>query len=244
MSDAQVTRICGRHVLVGMGGAVALWTAAFRGKSGFWAKMAAGVGSLGAYALYANPDLRKTRVRPADVARGIASAGLLYGIFQVGDRFARKVMPNGGAEIDDIYRKRGLAPDPFIAATLALLIAPGEELFWRGLLNRYLAQELNPVAGNAVGATIYGAIHLVSGNLTLTGAAGVAGAFWSLEHLAQRRMAPLIVSHVAWDLWIFLVRPTAGESRAHPHAGATSDLGTNPSGPRPSEYPSGRRHGR
>ena len=209
VSEAQVGRISGRHVLVGMAGAAAVWTAAFRGRSGFWARMAAGVGSLGAYALYANPDLRRTRIRRGDLARGVASATVLYGVFQLGDRFARRVMPNGGAEIDDIYRKRGLAPDPFIAATLALLIAPGEELFWRGLLNRYLAQELNPVAGNAAGATIYAAIHLVSGNLTLTGAAGVAGTFWSLEHLAQGRMGPLIVSHVAWDLWIFLVRPTA-----------------------------------
>lgn len=209
MSEKQVVRISGRKVLVGLAGAVAIWTVAFRGKSGFWAKMAAGVGSLGAYALYANPGLRTTRVRPGDVARGIASAGALYGIFQVGDRFARKVMPNGGAEIDDIYRKRGLAADPFIAAALAFLIAPGEELFWRGLVNRYLAQQFGPVAGNAAGATVYGAIHLVSGNLTLTGAAGVAGAFWSIQHLAQEGMGPLIVSHVAWDVWIFLVRPTA-----------------------------------
>jgi membrane protease YdiL (CAAX protease family) len=209
MSGEQVARISGRHVLVGMAGAGVVWTAAFRGKSGFWAKMATGVGALGAYSLYANPDLRTTRFRRADVARGIASAGLLYGVFEVGDRFARRVMPRGGAEIEEIYRKRGLAPDRFIAPALALLIAPGEELFWRGLVNRYLAQRLGPVAGNAAGATIYGAIHLVSGNLTLTGAAGVAGAFWSLEHLAQGRMGPLIVSHVAWDLWIFLVRPTA-----------------------------------
>jgi CAAX protease family protein len=209
VSEQQVARISGRHVLVGMAGAGAVWTAAFRGKSGFWGKMAAGVGCLGAYALYANPDLRTTRFRRADLARGIASAGLLYGVFQVGDRFARRVMPRGDTEIDEIYRKRGLAPVRFIATALALLIAPGEELFWRGLINRYLAQQLGPVAGNATGATIYGAIHLVSGNLTLTGAAGVAGAFWSLEHLAQARMGPLIVSHVAWDLWIFLVRPTA-----------------------------------
>jgi uncharacterized protein len=209
VSEKQVARIAGHDVLVGMAGAGVLWTFAFRGKGGFWGKMAAGVGSLGAYALYANPDLRKTRFRRTDVARGLASAGLLYGIFQVGDRFARRIMPNGGAEIDDIYRKRGLAPDPFIAAALAVLIAPGEELFWRGLLNRYLAQQLGPVAGNAAGATIYGAIHLISGNLTLTGAAGVAGAFWSLQHLAEGRMAPVIVSHIAWDVWIFLVRPTA-----------------------------------
>ncbi|HEY7926038.1 MAG: CPBP family intramembrane glutamic endopeptidase [Candidatus Dormibacteria bacterium] len=208
MSEQQVARISGRDVLLGMAGAAALWTAAFRGRSGFWAKMGAGVGALGGYALYANPDLRTTRLKRTDVARGLASAGFLYGIFQVGDRFARKVMPNGRAEIEDIYRKRGLAPDPFIAAILAVLIAPGEELFWRGLINRYLAQQLGPVVGNAAGATIYGAIHLVSGNLTLTGAAAVAGGFWSLEHLAQGRMAPLIVSHVAWDIWIFLVRPT------------------------------------
>jgi hypothetical protein len=209
VNEAQVTRIDGRRVLLGMAAAGGLWTVAFRGRSGFWAKMAAGVGSLGAYALYANPDLRRTRLRPADVARGVASAGLLYAVFQVGDRFARRVMPNGAAEIDEIYRKRGLAPDRFIASALVLLIAPGEELFWRGLVNRYLAQRLGPVWGNAAGATVYGAIHLVSGNLTLTGAAGVAGAFWSLEHLAQGRMGPLIVSHVAWDVWIFLVRPTA-----------------------------------
>jgi membrane protease YdiL (CAAX protease family) len=209
VSERQVTRISSRDVLVGMAAAAAIWTAAFRGKQRFWTKMAAGIGCLGAYAVYANPDLRKTRLRPADVARGIASAGALYGVFQVGDRFARKVMPNGSAEIDDIYRKRGLAPDRFIAGALVLLIAPGEELFWRGLVNRYLAQRLGPVAGNAAGATVYGAIHLVSGNLTLTGAAGVAGAFWSLQHLADGRMAPLIVSHVAWDVWIFLVRPTA-----------------------------------
>ena len=208
MNAHQEVRISGRKVLVGLAGAGVVWTAAFRGRSGFWPKMAAGIGTLGAYALYVNPALRSTRVRPTDVARGVASAGVLYGVFQVGDRFARSVMPHGAAEIDDIYRKRGLAPDPLIAAGLALLIAPGEELFWRGLVNRYLVQRLGQVAGNAAGATIYGAIHLVSGNLTLTGAAGVAGAFWSLEHLADNSLGPLIVSHVAWDVWIFLVRPT------------------------------------
>ena len=209
MSEEQAARISGRDFALGLGAAAVIWTAAFRGRSGFWPKMAAGVGSLGAFSLYANPDLRETRIRPADVARGLASAGALYGIFQVGDRLARKIMPNGSAEIEEIYGKRGLAPTPFIAASLALLIAPGEELFWRGLVNRYLAQQLGPVAGNAAGATIYGAIHLVSGNLTLTGAAGVAGAFWSLEQLAEGRMGALIASHIAWDVWIFLVRPTA-----------------------------------
>ncbi|MBV8445727.1 MAG: CPBP family intramembrane metalloprotease [Candidatus Dormibacteraeota bacterium] len=191
-----------------MAGATVMFTTAFRGKRHFWPKMAAGGGALGAFSLLANPELRRTRVSAADVVKGLASAAALYGVFQVGDRFARRFMPNGANEIDDIYRKRNSAPLPAIVAALAV-IAPAEELFWRGLLNRYMAQRLGPVWGNAAGAAAYGGIHLVSGNLTLTGAAGVAGAFWSLQHLFDGSMGALIVSHVAWDMWIFLVRPTA-----------------------------------
>lgn len=200
--------IRGRDFALGLGAATVIWTAAFRGKTGFWQKMAAGVGSLGALAVYANPSLRRTRVTAADVAKGLGTAAALYGIFRVGDRFARAVMPSGEADIEAIYKKRSLTSRWFIAPALALVIAPGEELFWRGLVNRYLAQELGPVAGNAVGAAIYGGIHLVSGNLTLTGAAGVAGAWWSLQQLFDGSMGALIVSHVAWDVWIFLVQPT------------------------------------
>jgi hypothetical protein len=40
------------------------------------------------------------------------------------------------------------------------------------------------------------------------GAAGAAGAFWSALRAAGMPMPALIASHVAWDLWIFLVAPT------------------------------------
>jgi membrane protease YdiL (CAAX protease family) len=214
-------RIRGRDFALGLGAAAVIWTVAFRGKSRFWEKMTAGVGSLGAFALYANPRLRSTRPRPRDVASGLASAGALYGIFQVGDRFARRFMPSGASDIDDIYRKRQLSSTALIAPALGLVIAPGEELFWRGLVNGYLAQELGPTLGNATGAVIYGGIHLVSGNLTLTGAAGIAGAFWSLQYLAEGSLAALIVSHITWDLWIFLVRPTVAPAGAPPHQAST-----------------------
>ena len=201
-------RIQGRDFAIGLTAATALWTVAFSRKQRFWETMAAGVGSLGAFALYANPELRKTRIKPRDVAVGLGSAVGLYAVFQVGDRVARRLIPGGAEDIEDIYLRRNLADNPFIALALALLIAPGEELFWRGLVNTYLAQELGPVKGNAVGATIYGAVHLVTRNFTLFGAAGIAGAYWSLQWLFEGRMASQVVSHVAWDVWIFLVQPT------------------------------------
>ena len=205
------TEIRSRDFIIGMMAAVSLWTFAFSRKRRFWETMAVGVGSLGAFALYANPALRRSRPRPRDLASGLSTAVALYGVFQVGDRLARRFLPTGSADIEDVYRRRALAPTPFIALALGLLIAPGEELFWRGLVNSYLTQELGPVKGNALGATIYGGVHVVTGNFTLFGAAGIAGAFWSLQWLLEGRMAAQVVSHVVWDLWIFLVQPTVRE---------------------------------
>lgn len=202
--------IRGRDFAAGLGLASVVWTAAFRGRSHFWQKMAVGVGTMGAFALAANPELRSARNRPRlrDVGVGLATAAALYGVFQVGDRFARRVMPTGAADIDEVYARRRMAPRWFIASVLALVIAPGEELFWRGLVNGYLMQRLGRTAGSAVGAVIYGGIHLITGNLTLSGAAGIAGAFWSLQYLFEGRLPSVIVSHIAWDVWIFLVQPT------------------------------------
>ena len=202
--------IRGRDFLAGLGLAGVVWTSAFRGRSRFWERMAVGVGTLGVFAVVANPELRSARNRPRarDLGVGLASAAALYGIFRAGDRFARAVMPSGADDIAEVYARRRLASRWFIAPALALVIAPGEELFWRGLVNSYLMQRLGRVTGSALGAVIYSGIHLVSGNLTLTGAAGIAGAFWSLQFLFEGRLPAAIVSHVAWDLWIFLVQPT------------------------------------
>ena len=45
--------------------------------------------------------------------------------------------------------------------------------------------------------------------MTLVGAAGVAGAYWSALAAAGMPIGSLIVSHVAWDIWIVLVSSTA-----------------------------------
>jgi hypothetical protein len=59
-----------------------------------------------------------------------------------------------------------------------------------------------------MGIAAYGSAHLVTGNLTLIGAASVAGAFWGALHARGVPMGALIVSHMAWDVWIFLIAPT------------------------------------
>ena len=119
------------------------FAATFRGpRHRFWQRMTMTGAALGSLALLAEPDLGRLRPRFRDVALGLGSAALLYEVFQVGDRMARRLMPKGAEEIGDVYHLRELRPRPELVARLALVIAPAEELFWRGLVQRRLARSL------------------------------------------------------------------------------------------------------
>ena len=95
-----------------------------------------------------------------------------------------------------------------LAARLAIVIAPAEELFWRGMVQEGLMRRFGRWPGAAIRPVAYGGVHVVTGNFTLFGAAGVAGAQWCAMYAAGMPLGALVVSHVAWDVWIFLVQPT------------------------------------
>lgn len=198
-----------RRAVVGLLAAVPIWAWVFRGDpAGFWRRMTLGAGALGLYGLWAEPDAADDLPGPTDVVTGVASAAGLYAIFQVGDRMARVVMPAGEEDIEKIYRLRTLAPRGRIAAALVGVIGPSEELFWRGLIGRAFVRRFGRVKGTVLASAAYGGTHLVTGNPTLAGAATVAGAYWGAEYALMPRLGPLLVSHILWDLWIFLVQPT------------------------------------
>ena len=201
-----------RPLALGVGAAFAAFGLTFRGpREKFWDRMTATGLALGAVALTADRESRRARVGPAEVALGLASAAALYGIFRVGDAVAREVMPRGGEEIGDIYALRSLRPREELVARLALVIGPAEELFWRGFVQRR--------AGYLAATALYGGAHVVTENATLVGAATVAGAYWGLLRALGLPLGALIVSHVAWDIWIFLIAPTAAPARGDGRAG-------------------------
>jgi membrane protease YdiL (CAAX protease family) len=185
------------------------FTATFRGpRDRFWQRMSAtGIG-LGSLALLTSRPARRAGVRWWHVPLGLLSAGILYVTFQVGDRFARRFVPGGDRDIREIYALRTLRPREEIAARLATIVGPAEELFWRGLVQAALMRRYGRWPGAALAAIAYGGVHVTAGNFTLMGAAGVAGAHWCTLYAAGVPLGALIVSHVAWDIWIFLVQPT------------------------------------
>src|SRR4029078_8067533 len=93
----------------------------------FWERMTLTGFVLGAMALANEPELRRMKLRGRDLVYRLGYAGVLYGVFQVGDRFARSVMPRGSKEIQDIYALRSLNPPEEIAARLARAIGVAAE---------------------------------------------------------------------------------------------------------------------
>lgn len=185
------------------------FAATFRGpRPRFWQRMTGTAAVLGAVSLLTSSKLRGQRPRAGELALGAAIAAGLYGVFAVGDRAARIVMPNGDQDIGNIYELRRLRPRTELALRLALVIAPAEELFWRGLLQEALSRRYGRTKGAAISAAMYGGAHICTGNPTLVGAATVAGAGWSGLAAAGVPMPALVASHVIWDVWIFLIRPT------------------------------------
>lgn len=196
-------------LVIGLAAAATAFTATFRGpRERFWDRMTLTGLSLGSLALLTSARARGARVRPWHIPLGLISAGILYVTFEIGDRFARHYVPQGDAQIRDIYSLRTLRPRGEIAARLGAIIGPAEELFWRGLVQAALMRRFGRWRGAALAAGAYGGVHVTSGNFTLMGAAGVAGAHWCALYAAGVPLGTLIVSHVAWDVWIFLVQPT------------------------------------
>jgi membrane protease YdiL (CAAX protease family) len=211
-----------RTVALGLLAAQVAFAATFRGpRHRFWQRMTATGLSLGALALATSRTARATRIGPRDVALGLASAGTLYATFKVGDGFARRFVPGGDAQIRDIYTLRTLRPKGEIATRLATVIGPAEELFWRGLVAEGLMTRYGRWRGAALAAAAYGGVHIVTGNFTLFGAAGIAGAHWCALYAAGVPLGALVVSHVAWDIWIFLLQPTGEIEPVRPLAIAT-----------------------
>jgi membrane protease YdiL (CAAX protease family) len=181
----------------------------FRGpRKQFWDRMTGTGLVLGSLALSTQPQLRKTRIGIQEILMGIASAAALYGIFHIGDRISRKIVPNGGAQIESIYALKRIRPKAELIARLGLIIGPAEEFFWRGFLQEGLMERFGRLWGTVLGVMAYGGAHIPSGNFTLIGAATVAGAFWGGLYGLGAPLGALIVSHILWDNIIFLIAPT------------------------------------
>ena len=138
---------------------------------------------------------------------GIISAAILYLIFFIGDMAVKSVFDFAKVEIENIYSTKSQASTIKIGLLLFLVIAPAEEIFWRGFVQRKYSEKFGKWRGLLLAVILYSLVHIWSFNLMLIAAAMVAGIFWSLLYLRYNSIVPGIISHAVWDLFIFVLYP-------------------------------------
>ena len=138
---------------------------------------------------------------------GFASAALLYLIFFIGGVAVHALFPGLAGGIAEVYSFRGGASVFKVAALLALIIGPGEEILWRGFVQSYLVQRFGAARGIACSAVLYAFVHVASGNFILVAAALACGLFWGALYQKHRSLLLNSTSHIAWDLAVFLIFP-------------------------------------
>ncbi len=162
--------------------------------------------ALGAAALVGSPRARRLGTGPRAMTVGLASGVALVAVFRAGDAPVRRLVPGATAGLAEIAELQRLGSARDLVARL-VVIGAAEELFWRGLVQPAAAARYGTWTGAAVATAAYALAHLGTANVALLGAATGAGGAWSAMAAAGAPMSALIVSHVTWDLWMFLAQP-------------------------------------
>ena len=137
---------------------------------------------------------------------GTVSGLILYFVFWLGIQAFDLLNLPFGKSVNKLYR--WFAPELFWQyLALILVAAPGEELFWRGFVQKRLLHYFRPLASIFIGALLYASVHVYSGTLILMLAAFLSGLLWGALYLWKRSMPLVIVSHIVFDLMVFIILP-------------------------------------
>jgi len=138
---------------------------------------------------------------------GIIAALALFALFYVGNILIRLIFERAGEGIQNVYAFKQEAAPIRIGLLMLLIIGPGEELFWRGYLQRRLGLKFGKMTGFILATTLYTVVHIATGNMVLVLAAFICGVFWGWLYMQYKSMIINVVSHTVWDIGVFLLLP-------------------------------------
>ncbi|WP_053361997.1 type II CAAX endopeptidase family protein [Bacillus sp. FJAT-27251] len=137
---------------------------------------------------------------------GILSGIAVYGLFWLGSTMIDILKLPLSGQVSQLYRQfEPKSAWHFIV--LIIIIAPGEEIFWRGFVLRRLLKHLNARTSVILSSFLYASVHIYSGQFALLLAALAAGLAWGALYAWKRSIPLVVVSHIVFDLLLFVILP-------------------------------------
>lgn len=140
------------------------------------------------------------------ITLGSISGVILFAIFFLGNALIEVLGLPFTKEIAKLYSR--LSPTVlWHYIVLLLVIIPGEEIFWRGFIQKRLQKVSTVTVSVFASSLMYASAHFYSGSIMLPFAALVSGVFWGYLYAWKKSLPLVIVSHLIFDLFLFVIYP-------------------------------------
>lgn len=152
---------------------------------------------------------RPPALRYSALGLGLLTAGALYLVFYAGGWAIGSFHPLGisSASEASIYSLIASPGNPLYVQVLLLLFdSAGYESFFRGVLQLRLQSKIGAAAAPAV-ALLDASIHVITLNPIWVAGTFLTDLTWGLTYYYGKGLQGSFVSHIVWDIAIFIVRP-------------------------------------
>lgn len=137
---------------------------------------------------------------------GILSGLILFALFWLGSTIIHVFNLPLEREISQLYRY--LSPTQLWQyIVLLFIIIPGEEMFWRGFVQKRIQKTSSITLSVLVSAVLYASVQIYSDTLLLPLAAFVSGIFWGYLYIWKKSLRLVIFSHLVFDLFLLVFYP-------------------------------------
>jgi membrane protease YdiL (CAAX protease family) len=174
----------------------------------FWIEMGVSILVLVMVAMINEKNLISFRnIKLRHILIGIISAIILYFVFYTGNIISGYLFPFKDAQISSVYSNRAQGSSLLIGVLLLFIIGPGEEIYWRGFIQKNLAKKFGENKGYIFATLLYAGVHIITFNFMLIIAALVCGVYWGWIYKKEKSLVPIIISHAIWDFTVFVLFP-------------------------------------
>ncbi|WP_338469990.1 type II CAAX endopeptidase family protein [Niallia sp. XMNu-256] len=193
------------RILIGFIIAHILMYLTFQDKATFWYMFTGAMLILISYSiLNEKADVHTTFIK--NTFYGILSGFVLFFIFLLGNLTIEFFNIPLKREITGLYRY--FAPSSFWHyLILFLVIVPGEEIFWRGFIQKRLERKHDVRFAIILSTILYASIQIYSGYIIHIIAALFGGIFWGALYSWKRSIRINIISHIVFSVCLFILFP-------------------------------------
>ncbi|MGE6487793.1 CPBP family intramembrane glutamic endopeptidase [Paenisporosarcina sp. NPDC076898] len=137
---------------------------------------------------------------------GIGYGTLTYGLIAIAYRFFSIFTDQAAVSVERFLSDYG-PTTVWHYLLLMLIIAPGEELFWRGFIQQKLKMYMSPFYAVLVASILFGLSMAFSGFWLGVLAAITSGLLWGLLYEWKKSMPLIIIAHITMTILLYLVLP-------------------------------------